>query len=277
MLINEVINKIKKQCAGYGRIDDDKTRDKVLFGSTDRECSGIVFCLWATKDVIEKAHKQGANLIISHEALFWNHGDHTDWLEESNNQTYSMKKSLLDKYELTVWRLHDYIHSGIEVEDGKIQDGIFYGLAKKLSWSKYLTFEKPFTASFNIPKSSANKVIDYVLNRLNLKEAREIGSLNHDVTKIVIPFHILDQANEEIKAINNENIGLLITMEMNDFTLAQYVYDNSDFTGKTAILSLGHFNVEQPGMEFAAYYFGKLLDININFLDIGDYYNYINI
>ncbi|MQS76726.1 hypothetical protein [Companilactobacillus halodurans] len=57
-------------------------------------------------------------------------------------------------------------------------------------------------------------------------------------------------------------------MELNDFTLGQYVHDNSDYINKTAILSLGHFNVEQPGIEYAASYFDDILDENVSFVGI---------
>lgn len=74
MKIYEVIEKIKNYSRGIGmdgkQIDDEKTRDKVLYGTTDRECTGIVTTCFASVDVIRKAHELGANLIIPHEALF---------------------------------------------------------------------------------------------------------------------------------------------------------------------------------------------------------------
>ena len=64
MLISEVIDKVKGYCNGTGPdgtpIDDTKTRDQVLWGATDRECTGIVCCIWATADVIRKAAERGA-------------------------------------------------------------------------------------------------------------------------------------------------------------------------------------------------------------------------
>lgn len=276
MLISKVINNIKQNCTGYGSIDDSKSRDQILFGSTDKECTGIVFCLWANKTVIERAHALNANLIISHEALFWNHGDHTKWLD-GQNRVYSEKKELLNKYNLTIWRFHDYIHSGIETENRKIQDGIFYGLSKKLGWEDYLKFDSPFTANFTIPQTKALDASKYILKKLGLKESRVVGNLNHDITEVGIPFHILDQANREINYIDQNDVGLIVTMELNDFTLAQYIHDNSDYINSSTILSLGHFNVEQPGMEFASQYFRNIIKNNVHFVDIGDYYDYLRI
>ena len=72
-----------------------KQRDKVLYGNVDQECTGIVTSCWASVDVIKYVIEKGANLIISHEALFWNHGDHQEWLEESKNKCLFRKKKTI--------------------------------------------------------------------------------------------------------------------------------------------------------------------------------------
>ena len=115
MKINDVILKVKAYHKGTDQngvpIDEATTRDKILYGDPNKECSGIVTTCWASTEVIRKAAKLGANLIIVHEALFWNRGDKTDWL--SDNQVFLQKKQLLDETGIVLWRDDDYIHSGI--------------------------------------------------------------------------------------------------------------------------------------------------------------------
>ena len=128
MLISEVIQHIKDYCGGHDMmgdrpIDEATTRDKVLYGNVDQECTGIVTCIWATADVIRQAQELGANLIIPHEALFWNHGDHQDVVAE--NATFQAKRDLLNAWGGAVWRCHDYIHSGVPLDpNGALADGI---------------------------------------------------------------------------------------------------------------------------------------------------------
>ena len=108
MLIQTVIDNIKEYHKGVfegKQIDEQTTRDKVLYGNPHQECTGIITTCWASVDVIREAAKRGANLIIAHEALFWNHGDHTDWLQEENNQSFLAKKKLLDEAGI-VWRIN---------------------------------------------------------------------------------------------------------------------------------------------------------------------------
>ena len=61
MLISEVIQHVKDYCVGIDSftgnpIDEATTRDKVLYGDTGQECTGIVTCIWPTVDIIKKAH-----------------------------------------------------------------------------------------------------------------------------------------------------------------------------------------------------------------------------
>lgn len=82
----------------------------------DYHKGGVVTTCWESVDVISKAHEKEVNLIICHEALFWNHGDHQEWLMESQNEMYKLKKHLLAETCIVVWRNHDYIQSGDNYE-----------------------------------------------------------------------------------------------------------------------------------------------------------------
>lgn len=113
MLISEVIQHVKDFSTGidFGGftekpIDDATTRDQVLYGATDAECTGIVTCIWPTADIIRRARELGANLIISHEALFWNHGDHQGVVGDT--ATFKAKRpcSRVGRSRMALPRLH---------------------------------------------------------------------------------------------------------------------------------------------------------------------------
>ena len=87
MLISEVIDKL---IAFHPPVDEAHTCDTVKCGDPNRECSGIVVTCFASVDVIRKTIALGANLIIVHEPLFWNHEDKTDWLVQS--EVFAEKK-----------------------------------------------------------------------------------------------------------------------------------------------------------------------------------------
>ena len=196
MQIREVIERLKKYHRGYGKIDESTTRDQILYGNPDQECVGIVVCIWPSIDVIKEALKRNANLIVSHEALFWNHGDHQKWLQESQNQTYLEKKALLDQGSICVWRDHDYIHSGIPMEDGKWVDGIFYGLAKQLDWSDYLVgpdSSNSFVA-FELPETTLGEAARTFMKKLDIDGLKMIGKPEQKVRTAQMITHVLGGA-----------------------------------------------------------------------------------
>ena len=247
MLISDVIQKVKNYHKGTvdGKpIDEKITRDKILYGDPNKECTGIVTTCWATVDIIRKANEKGANLIICHEALFWNHGDHQEWLQENENETYLLKKQLLDETGIVVWRDHDYIHSGIPMEDGSYTDGIFYGVADKLGWVDYIAV---------------------------------LGNKDCKVTKVRIPFHIFGDANEFINEADHDGINCFLTMELIDFTLSEYIRDSSMFNLDRSIIGMGHFNLEEPGMEYMLKYLPKAIgeDLPMYYFQSGDNYEYV--
>lgn len=273
MKISEVIEIVKKNCKGYGTIDEEKTRDKVLYGKTDKECTGIVTTIYASYDVIKKASELGANFIIAHEALFWNHGDHTDWL--ADNETFQLKKRLLDETGITVWRDHDYIHSGV-FHDGRYVDGIFYGLAYQLDWLDYISCDnKNVPQQFDIPRTPTREVAQYLMEKMNLQGLKTMGNIDGYTERIYLPFHIIGEAdNRMLSYIEQHKVDTVLAMEITDFTVAIYMRDGAQAGLQKSILAAGHFNVEEPGMKwFAEKHLPTLLEgMNIQFIQAGDSY-----
>ena len=265
MKISEAIQTMKNYCKGIGfdgnPINEEKTRDKILYGNPDQEITGIVTTCYASVDVVKRAIELGAIFIIVHEALFWNHGDHTDWL--ADNKTFQAKKQLLDEGNICVWRNHDYIHSGIPME-GTYTDGIFYGVMKELGWDSYLTcpIEKPML--FELPETTVRDLGNMLKDKWNLNGVKIIGSLDSPVKKVWIPGHIDGRIDNQIlSTMETENIDTLIVLECTDYTVAEYVRDSTMAGLPKTIIALGHFNTEEPGMKYMLNYLPDVLKIDV--------------
>ena len=282
MLVKDVIQSVKDYCKGSWngiKIEESKTRDKILFGNPNVECTGIVTTIYASVDVIKKAHELGANLIIAHEALLWNHGDHSDWLEESQNKTYLAKKKLMEDYGIVVWRFHDYIHSGIKYGDGYI-DGIFYGLAQELGWQNALCNQDLSDAVYyECKQTTAREVGKQLIETFNLNGLKCVGNLDAKVNKILVCGHVMEgsNSNDLIKKVDKEDINLLIPLELIDFTLTEYVKDSAQLGIDRCILVPGHFNIEEPGMKYMEKWLDKALPEKIPFkyVQAGDMYEFM--
>lgn len=291
MKIQEIIEAVKKYSRGLqpnGQpINEETTRDKVLYGNADGECTGIMTTCFASVEVIEKAHALGMNLIIAHEALFWNHGDHTDWLEKDQNSVFLRKKALLDAYGITVWRDHDYIHSGIPDGRGGWYDGIFKGFLHDTDLEKYYikSAGSPVMYSglplfFNIPEGITVKALsDQIIHGAHLNGTRIIGSPDTIVKDVAIPMHSLGYMdNQTITVLNQYHTDCIITMELIDYTVNEYMRDGMQLGDPKAIIAIGHFNVEEPGMKYMLKWLPQAIgtnDIPMTFVQSGDMNHFI--
>lgn len=280
MLICDVIQNIKNYHKGERdgvKINDATTRDQVLYGDTNRECTGIVTTIYASPEVIEKAHQLGANLIISHETLFWNRGGHVEWLEDSGNKAYFAKKAMLDEYGITVWRDHDYMHSGIPDTDGSYVDGIYTGVMNRLGWNDYLICDKSKPMLYQIPEIKASDLVEYIKEKYNITGVKFIGSPDTMVKKVWICGHIMENNNDQITFADVNDVDCMLPLELIDYTLLAYVRDSALSGHKKCIISMGHFNIEEPGMDFMTTWIDKAIGqhIDCTFVQAGDMYQYL--
>lgn len=282
MLIGEVIEAVKGYCGGVDAftskpIEASTTRDQVLYGNVEQECTGVVTCIWATTDVIRRAQELGANLIIAHEALFWNHGDSREAV--AGNKTFAAKCEALDDWGGAVWRCHDYIHSGVPlVRDGKLVDGIFYGFAAKMGWRDYATDGSYM--NYRIEERPAVELARELVEKLGLNGTRLIGDAQAAVRNVQIPMHIMGRDNDEIAHIDQDNVDCILAMEFIDFTVSEYIRDAAMLGQGKCAIHMGHFNGEEPGMEYMAEWLPNALGpegagVPVCFVPMGDTYQYV--
>lgn len=286
MLISEVIQRVKDYSGGIDSftgkpIDEETTRDKVLYGDTAQECTGIVTCIWPTVDIIKRARELGANCIISHEAIFWNHGDHQDTVGDT--AAFKVKKELLDDWGGAVWRCHDFIHSRVPIDtDRAMADGIFYGLADKLGWLDYrVGDDRGFCLEYEIPETDATELARELVAKLDLNGTRITGDSHARVRRVRIPMHVTGEAKSDTHEINETDArgdDCLMTMEFIDFTTCEYIRDAGMLGQNKCAITIGHFNLEEPGMEYMVHWLPEALGtdaIPTTFVRMEDTYRYV--
>ena len=286
MLISEVIQRVKDYSGGIDSftgkpIDEETTRDKVLYGDTAQECTGIVTCIWPTVDIIKRARELGANCIISHEAIFWNHGDHQDTVGDT--AAFKAKKELLDDWGGAVWRCHDFIHSRVPIDtDRAMADGIFYGLADKLGWLDYrVGDDRGFCLEYEIPETDATELARELVAKLDLNGTRITGDSHARVRRVRIPIHVTGEAKSDTHEINETDArgdDCLMTMEFIDFTTCEYIRDAGMLGQNKCAITIGHFNLEEPGMEYMVHWLPEALGtdaIPTTFVRMEDTYRYV--
>ncbi len=214
-----------------------ETIDTVKIGDPSQEITSIVMTFAATSEVIEKAIQLGANFIISHEPIFYNHFDGTDWLAE--NPVYQAKRRLIEESGVVIWRFHDYLHS-------IPPDNTFMGLRKELQWEAYPLPEQPFVC--NIPAITLRALAEWVKQQLRLSSVRVVGDLESSCKTIAL-LPGFPPSEMQIGILGHPDVDALIVGEINEWETSEYVRDAAHLGYKKGLIVMGHQASEEPGMK----------------------------
>jgi putative NIF3 family GTP cyclohydrolase 1 type 2 len=232
--VQEVIDIILKEIPGA---PFSKTVDTIKSGNAGNKVSGIVTTMFATIVVIQETIKNGADFIIAHEPTFYNHTDNPDFVPD--NEIVKEKQRLLQQYNITIWRFHDYWHA-------YKPDGIGYGVLKKIGWLPYF---QPGKQVIDIPEIVLRDLLSSLEQNLDIEHLRFIGDLNQPCRRIaLLPGAAGGQ--RQISIVEKEKPDVLIVGELSEWETAEYIRDARALGSKTALVVLGHSVSEEPGMEW---------------------------
>jgi len=217
--------------------------DSLIFGDENDEVKGILVSFIASQYVIEYAQKIGANLIISHEGIFFSHTTNERILKD--NEVYTEKLELIKQSEISIYRFHDYVHK-------YNPDQIAEGLVQKLNWNSYVEAYKPISTILTIPPMSGEEIAKYVKDKLDIPFVRVVGDLASSYSRIGLLVGYRGGGETAIPLFEKEDLDLIIIGEGPEWETPEYVRDAVFQGKKKALIMLGHAVSEEPGMEFAA-------------------------
>ena len=279
MKICEVIEKMDEFHQPY--TPGKSTRDKVLYGDPDQQCTGIAVTATANYDVLQKAVEQGVNLIISHEGITYNYEKSFN-VDEVSNEVLQAKLKYIRDNGLCIWRDHDHMHGngGPMMKERLRNDMIFYGTMKELGWEKYCESDPKKPLWFRIPEKTAEELAQELIEKWNLRGLRIVGNRNAVIRTVFLCEHVI--ANQwdqyDIPKIDAaEKADCLIPFEIVDYTLTQYVRDAA-FMGKNKVMfEMGHFTAEELGMKYLTQllpeYFNN--ELKVVYIQSGDTFDYM--
>jgi len=270
MTIKEIINKMESY---HAPLDNERrTCDGVIIGDAEKECTGIALTCCPSVEVIKKAAAQNCNLIVCHEPTFFDGWDETDWLQD--NQVYLAKKNLIEKTGMVIFRNHDRLHSDNP-------DGIFIGLTKKLGWEPYAEkLEFMPACCFNLPTTTVRGAAEQLAKVMRIDGMRILGDPEMQVTRAGFTFHFGGSPMDRtvIDYIEKHDLQVIVPGETVDWTIVEYVQDALALGKKRALLTPGHFNWEEPGMEYMADWLPKVIEnaAPVIFIQSGNQYRWLN-
>ena len=182
-----------------------------------------------------------------------------------------------------MWRCQDFIHSRVPIdEDGAMADGIFYVLAWKLGWLDYrVGDDRGFCLEYEIPETDATELAHELVTKLGLNGTRITGDPHARVHRVRVPMHVMGEAKGDTHEINRTDADAddcLMTMEFIDFTTCEYIRDAGMLGQNKCAITIGHFNLEEPGMECMVEWLPAALGtdtIPTTFVRMEDTYRYV--
>ncbi len=239
--------------------------DLLRFGSPDMVVTGVVTTTFPTIEVVNKAIKAGANMIISHEAPFYNIDDNAARLKDSDVVKY--KTDLLTKNNIAIWRFHDSFHA-------HKPDGITWGNLVKLGWEKYYDPANP--RMLTLPTTTTlGAVVDLAKKKLNAPQVRVLGDLKKPVKTVFLAFGAMMSA-EQIPAIQKQKPDLVLAGEAREWETCLRVQDGLAMGLNTKLIVLGHAISEEAGMDYAATWLApKVKGVKVTHIAAGTPFQYV--
>jgi putative NIF3 family GTP cyclohydrolase 1 type 2 len=214
-----------------------QTVDTIKIGSRDTVVTGIVTTMFTTMEIIRKAIKLKANLIIPHEPTFFSGNDETDYLQE--DPVFRAKFDLMEKHKITLWRNHDYVH---RMQD----DGVRVGVVGDLGWEDYYQPKNPVLM---LPKTSLRDLINHIKSKLKVPAMRYVGDLNQNCSKVLLLPGAVG-GRRQIEGIMKEKPDVLVCGESNEWETPEYVRAANEIGTKLSMIEIGHSASEEGGSEF---------------------------
>lgn len=219
---------------------DKNSCDCIKAGREDKIVKKICVTMFATVDVIKKAIEMNADMIITHEPLYYRHMD-----DAESEIIINAKKSLLDKSGITVYRYHDHSHFSNP-------DIIIEGELKKLRLKGKVIHTGRVGVSDIIldePKTAA-EIAEICKTNLNIDSVRIAGSVNKKAS--IVTFTPGALGNIVLKELQREDSQIVICGETCEWQICEYARDASQLGLNKSLIPLGHAVSERDGMEYTA-------------------------
>lgn len=235
------------------------TVDLLEAGRPDMEVKGIVTAFKATYEVIRRAAALGANLVITHEALYYRHRDGERGLEHDG--VAAEKRRLIRESGMAIYRNHDAVHRATP-------DLITAALAADLGWASYVAEHRPHAALLDIPAMPLRQLAEQAKRRLGLPFVRLVGDPDLTFSRIAL---LVGYRGGEANAVPlMAEADLIIAGEGPEWETPEYVRDAVRQGQRKALLLLGHAESEEPGMRaLAAALRERYPSVPVTFIPVG--------
>ncbi len=254
-------NEIMTDIIGKAFLENhSNTVDTCKCGDPEKEVGKIALCFIATPEVLIQAKAWGADLLITHEPTFYNHGD-----ENEDTLLCAKKRKLAEESGLTIYRYHDSMHFFAE---DLIDRGFVASLGLKGQFEKegFFVLETETT-----PLALAKAIQD----RLQIRHPRLIGSRMGNVKKL--QFALGARGSEPYTAFRENDCQVLLAGELSEWFDGEPIRDLAQMGAQKTVLLLGHVGSERDGMKELTKAIDRKYDgAQAKYFESGELYTYLD-
>jgi putative NIF3 family GTP cyclohydrolase 1 type 2 len=250
---------MQRVIAATGAIPPANTVDTLKAGDPNTVVTGIATTFMDTYAVLEQAVSSGDNLIITHEPTFYNHLDDQGAL--TGDPVLQQKLSYIREHHLVIWRFHDTWHL-------RQPDGILAGMVAQFGWGAYENASDPHV--FTLPATSVGAIAADLQKRTGARLIRIVGNSALRVSGVAL-YPGASGEDKQIKALEQDNVQLLVAGEAREWETVPYVQDAAGEGRSKALILLGHEVSEEAGMQECARWLRTLFPkLPVNFISAGE-------
>jgi putative NIF3 family GTP cyclohydrolase 1 type 2 len=234
----QVIDRIK---ARVGIPWMSETVDRIVAGRPEAPVRGIATTMMATLAVLQRAAREGRNLVVTHEPTFYSHQDTTDPI--ASDPTYQAKRQFIAQHDLVVFHFHDHWH--------RMQpDGIATGMARALGWESYA--DGPGPPRFTLPPTTLQGLVADMKKKLHVRSMRVVGEPALPVRRVAASWGYASLMPRLIEVAARPDVDVIVVGETREWELVEYVQDQIAAGLPKALIIINHVVSEQAGMAYCA-------------------------
>jgi putative NIF3 family GTP cyclohydrolase 1 type 2 len=265
----EIVDHIRKSLGVEWRAD---TVDTFKAGEPSTAVTGIVTTSLATIDVMRRAVKAGANVIVTSGPTFYSRTDRPSppagrgrgapATPPPPDPVFAAKNEFIKRNNLVVWRFSDHWRL-------RTPDPFTTGLIDALGWTKFRATDNPLTVT--VPSIALDRLVDDVNGRLNARGGlRIVGNRQLQVRRIAfLPGSVPIQATLKVLP----HVDALIAGEIREWESSEYARDTVSEGLPRALILLGRSLSEDPGMNACAEWLKTIVpDVRCRWISAGDPY-----
>lgn len=237
----------------------ENTCDTLKCGSAEKNVGKVGVTMFPTVDVIKKAYAWGADILVVHEPLYYNHMD-----KYSDERVEAKKRALLESTGMTVYRYHD--HSHIARPD-MISVGMFEALELE---GEYEYEPDGLVRCYLKNEITPRELASYMGKKLDIKHLRIAGNVDAPMRVLSGKFGSPGGVGRELR---NEKSEIVLVGEVCEWADCEYARDAAELGFKKAVIVMGHIPSERNGMQYIADILKKKYPgLDVKYFESGEVY-----